>query len=64
VFALCSLEERIKDLKEMYEERQKNPEVQKVDSLVPVQKKLSMEFSKHRRELVSMVECGCNSWYF
>lgn len=53
---LADLEEKIKDLKEMYEERQKNPEVHKVDSLVPIQKNLSVEFNKHRRELNVMIE--------
>jgi hypothetical protein len=64
VSLLCSLEEKIKDLKEMYEERQKNPEVHKMDSLVPVQKNLSAEFNKHRRELVSMIECIYSSQNF
>jgi hypothetical protein len=54
---LCSLEEKIKDLKEIYEEKQKNPEVQKMESLLPVQKNLSVEFIKHRRELVSIIKC-------
>ncbi|PNF40591.1 hypothetical protein B7P43_G06761 [Cryptotermes secundus] len=53
---LADLEEKIKDLKEMYEERQKTPEVHKMDSLVPVQKNLSVEFNKHRRELNDMIE--------
>jgi hypothetical protein len=64
VSPLCSLEEKIKDLKEMYEEREKNPEVHKVDSLVPVQKNLSAEFNKHKRELVSMIGCVYNSQNF
>jgi hypothetical protein len=51
------LEEKIKDLKEIYEEREKNPEVQKMDSLLPVQKNLSVAFNKHRSELVSIIEC-------
>jgi hypothetical protein len=41
----------------MHEERQRNPEVHKMDSLVPVQRNISEEFQKHRRELVSMTEC-------
>jgi hypothetical protein len=39
----------------MYEERQKNPEIRRMGSLLPVQKKLSVEFNKHRTELVSMI---------
>jgi hypothetical protein len=42
-------------LKDMYEERQKNPEVRRVNSLFPVQKQLSLEFNKHRVSLVSMI---------
>jgi hypothetical protein len=52
---LCRLEEEIKHLQEMYEVRQRNPEVHEADSLIPVQKNLSVEFNKHRRELVGML---------
>ena len=51
---LHSLKEKVKHLKDMYEERQKNPEVRRVNSLFPVQKQLSLEFNKHRVALVSM----------
>jgi hypothetical protein len=54
VSVLCSLQEELKDFREMYEERQKNPEVRKMDSLLPAQKNLSVEFNKHRKELVSI----------
>ncbi|XP_021929971.1 uncharacterized protein LOC110834781 isoform X1 [Zootermopsis nevadensis] len=53
---LADLEEKIKHLDEMYVERQRNPEVYEMDSLLPVQKSLSVEFNKHRRELNDMIE--------
>lgn len=42
-------------MKDMYEERQKNPEVRQMASLLPVQRQLSLEFNKHRVELVSVI---------
>jgi len=55
VSLLHSLKEKVKHLKDMHEERQKNPEVRQVNSLFPVQKQLSVEFNKHRIALVSMI---------
>lgn len=54
-YLLHSLKEKVRHLKDMYEERQKNPEIRRMGSLLPVQKKLSVEFNKHRTELVSMI---------
>lgn len=55
VSLLHSLKEKVKRLKDMHEERQRNPEVRQVISLFPVQKQLSLEFNKHRVALVSMI---------
>ena len=55
VSLLHSLKGKVEHLKDMYEERQKNPEVRRVNSLFPVQKQLSLEFNKHRIALVSMI---------
>lgn len=55
VSLLHSLKEKVKNLKDMHEERQKNPEVRQMNSLFPVQKQLSREFNKHRIALVSMI---------
>lgn len=53
---LEGLKEKVKNLKDMHEERQKNPEVRQMNSLFPVQKQLSREFNKHRIALHDMVE--------
>lgn len=55
VSLLHSLKEKVRHLKDMYEERQKNPEVRRMNLLFPVQKQLSLEFNKHRVALVSMI---------
>jgi hypothetical protein len=55
VSLLHSLKENVKHLKDMYDERQKNPEIHRMDLLLPVQKKLSLEFNEHRIALVSMI---------
>lgn len=53
---LAGLKQNVKHLKDMYDERQKNPEIHRMDCLLPVQKKLSLEFNEHRIALHDMIE--------